>query len=486
MTRASGILLHITSLPNKYGLGCFSKEAYDFVDFLSATCQKYWQVLPINPTNDSLSPFQSPAVFAGSIKLIDVTQYLTQKELESLNIKPTKSKNSKTIHNQKIKALKYIFDRDFNKTDMSSFVKQNDFWLKDYAMFMALKDEYKGVDFRLFPKGLNTHEKQALEKFCSTHKKQIDFYTFVQFLFFTQWEKLKNYANNKGIKIIGDLSFYPANDSCDMWANSKEFCLDDSGNPTGIAGVPPDYFSKDGQLWGNAVYNIKNMQDNNFSWWVKRLKSSLKLFDLVRLDHFRGYESFWCCLPQSKTAKEGKWVKSFGVKLFDNLNQKSTPHFIAEDLGVITPEVEKLKQKLNFPGMKVFQFAFDGDEKNKYFPHNYENNCVAYLGTHDNNTFVGFLKEVPPNTLNQIKEYLGLDIHATYEEITNMALTVVSNSNADTTIFTMQDLMLLDESYRMNTPGTIKNNWLFTLPKNYKTNELIKKIKTLTIIAKRN
>ena len=485
MQRKCGLMLHITSLPNKYGFGCFSKEAFEFIDFLKKSGQHYWQVLPFNPTNESGSPFQCYSVFAGNPCFIDLTEFLTEEELSNLGVKPVKKIDFNQILKTRLTALKFIFERDFKNYSMEDFKKQNSFWLEDYATFMAIKDCYNGVDFTKFPDGLKKYDNKALQEFKTSHKNEIDFHIFIQFLFFKQWEKIKNYANENDIEIIGDIAFYPATDSSDIWAQREEFLLDKDCRPKLIAGVPPDYFSEDGQLWGNTVYNVEKMKENNFNWWVKRFEQANKFYDVVRLDHFRGFESFWVCSASAKTAKNGKWQKSFGEELFNELKKHKVPKFIAEDLGVITPKVKALMDKFSFPGMRVFQFAFDGNPKNLYFPHNYTQNSVAYIGTHDNNTFVGFLKEISPETLSQIKTFLCLPENSTYEQITDTLFSIMLNSLSQTVIFTVQDILYLDERYRMNTPGTEKDNWNFVLPKNKLTNKLAEQLRKLVIAANR-
>lgn len=485
MKRACGIMLHISSLPNKYGFGCFSKEAYEFVDFLKKSGQHYWQVLPFNPTNDSGSPFQSFSVFAGNPNFIDLTEFLSDKELEKLGFKLTKKIDFNKLSNLKINALKKIYKKFYNEEDVAEFCRQNSYWIEDYATFMALKDKFKNAELSSFPKEYKNYDTKTIAEFKEKNLRQINFYKFVQYIFMNQWSKLKRYANDNGIEIIGDIAFYPASDSCDVWSNRDEFCFDKDNNPTGIAGVPPDYFSEDGQLWGNPIYNVENMKKNNFTWWVKRFQQANKYYDVVRIDHFRGFESFWVCKPNATTAREGKWYKGFGYELFEELKKHKMPKFIAEDLGVITPKVKKLMDTFSLPGMKVFQFAFDGNQKNPYFPHNYPENCIAYIGTHDNNTLVGFLKEVPSEVLNQIKQYLSLPQDATYEKITDTLIAIMLNSRAQTVILSMQDLLYLDENYRMNIPGTSEGNWKFVIPKNIFSDTLSKTLLNLTISANR-
>ncbi len=485
MKRASGVMLHISSLPNKFGFGCFSKEAYDFVDFLKASGQHYWQVLPFNPTNESGSPFQCYSVFAGNPSLIDLTEFLTDDEIISLGIKKEKTVNFAKINQQRLTALKKIYRKHKNQDEIDAFRTKHKFWCDDYATFMVIKDEFKGVPYWKFPKPLRERKGEALEIYKTSNKDKIEFYIFVQMIFFKQWKKLKTYANENGIKIIGDMAFYPASDSSDVWANRESFCFDEKGDPTGVAGVPPDYFSEDGQLWGNPVYNVSFLKKNKYRWWTKRFEQAYRFYDVVRLDHFRGFESFWVIPPNDKTAKNGKWVKGLGYPLFKELKDKRVPEFIVEDLGIITPAVEKLIKKTGFPNMKVFQFAFDGNPKNAYFPHNYPKNCVAYLGTHDNNTYMGFLRQESPEVIAQVKNYLGQGNSATLTDIVDATMLILLNSLADLVVLTFQDLCYLDETYRMNTPGTVDNNWNFRCEQKFFTDELQKRLLTLTVNANR-
>lgn len=486
MQRASGVMLHISSLPNLHGFGTIGKEAFEFVDFLNECGFKYWQILPINPTNKSGSPFQSYSVFAGNISFIDLTPFLTKKEnnsfLEESKKFVTKKSNAfsefafcdeinfEEVYRTKLKYLKIIFDREFNKVNLENFKKQNSFWLEDYAIFCALKGKYN-VPYWKFPNSLGVYNKLTLEIFKKEHESIINFYVFIQYLFYTQWQKLKEYANSKDIKIFGDLAFYPAGDSCDVWANVNDFCFDKEGHPNGIAGVPPDYFSKEGQVWGSPVYNIKNMKKNGYKFWTNRIYHASKFFDAIRLDHFRGFESFWVVDSyKAGNAKSGKWIKGLGSDFFKVLDNNKIPILVAEDLGIITKGVKNLMIDTKIAGMKVFQFAFDGNPKNPYFPHNYNENCVAYLGTHDNNTFIGFLNnEVDSKTLKDIKNYLGQNEEADSKQICNMAFSVLLNSRANLVILTMQDILYLNSNYRMNTPATTHNNWCFRLNDNYNT-----------------
>ncbi|MBQ3047535.1 MAG: 4-alpha-glucanotransferase [Clostridia bacterium] len=485
MQRALGIMLHISSLPNKYGYGAFSKEAFCFVDFLNKSNVKYWQVLPLNPIMQSGSPFQSYSVFAGNSCFIDFEQFLSKEQLKKCGFKNSKKMDFDQINLSRKTALKIVFKKYFNENEIKDFCNKNSFWLDDYATFMAIKDVYKGVALQNFVNLLKVRDKTRLQKFKSEHKKIIDFYKFEQYLFFEQWNKLKEYANKNGVKIIGDLAFYPSTDSCDVWANRNDFCVDYNLQPKKLGGVPPDYFSKEGQIWGNPVYNIENMKADNYKWWQQRLEQTKQFFDVVRLDHFRGFDAFYEVDATKKDAKNGVWQKSFGDDLFGVLNKTKVPLFIAEDLGVITESVRQLMAKYNIPGMRVFQFAFDGNEKNLYFPHNYTDNCVCYLGTHDNNTFIGFLKEIPPQVLQTLKDYLRLPLESTYEQITKQSIKVLACSKANLCVLCMQDLLLLDEKSRMNIPGVAFKNWGFKITQKDLSPSLQQYIKQLTIISDR-
>ena len=488
MQRALGIMLHISSLPNKFGFGAFSKEAFSFVDFLKASNVKYWQVLPLNPIMKSGSPFQSYSVFAGNSCFIDFEQLLSLQELKNCGFKNLANIDFEKIYLTRKAALKLCFKKYFKSTqkDYINFCKNNKFWLEDYATFMTIKEVFCDVALQQFPKMLRERKKTELAKFKKDHKHIVDFYKYEQFLFFTQWQKLKDYAKQNDIQIIGDLAFYPSTDSCDVWANKNEFCVDSNFVPTKIGGVPPDFFSQEGQVWGNPVYNIQNMKQNKFEWWKKRFEQTKNFFDVVRLDHFRGFEAFYQIDAKTQDAKNGVWQKSFGKELFDNLDKQKVPQFIAEDLGIITQDVLNLMKQIKVPGMKVFQFAFDGNEKNPYFPHNYIDDCACYLGTHDNNTFVGFLKEVPANVLQQIKDYLRLPLESTYEQITKECTKLLVCSKANLCVLTMQDLLYLDEKSRMNIPGVAMGNWKFKINKNQLTKSLSNYIKELVILSGRN
>jgi len=485
MQRALGIMLHISSLPNKYGYGAFSEEAFCFVDFLKKSGVKYWQVLPLNPIMQSGSPFQSHSVFAGNSCFIDFEQFLSKEQLKKCGFKNSKKMNFKQICKSRQQALKIVFKMCFDEQKIKDFCLKNSFWLEDYATFMAIKDVFDGIAVQDFKDELKHRDKIKLEKFKQKYKKVVDFYKFEQFLFFSQWQKLKDYANKNGVQIIGDLAFYPSTDSCDVWANADEFFVDENLKPKMIGGVPPDYFSINGQVWGNPVYDIQKMKSNNYKWWQLRLEQTKQFFDVVRLDHFRGFESFYQIDATTQDAKTGTWQKSFGESLFKSLNKNKTPLFIAEDLGIITNEVTDLMKSCNIPGMRVFQFAFDGNEKNMYFPHNYIGNCVCYLGTHDNNTFVGFLKEISPQVLQTLKNYLRLPEEATYEQITKQSIHMLACSKADLCVLCMQDLLFLDEKSRMNIPGTAQGNWGYKLSQKDLSADLQNYIKKITIISDR-
>ena len=477
-TRASGVLMHIASLPSDNGIGNLGKEAYRFVDFLKDTNQTYWQILPICPTSFGDSPYQSFSTFAGNPYFIDLETlceqgYLKEEDYKDINW-------GEDIENVDYSIIYYKRNEVFNKlytnfsknipSDFSDFCEENDFWLKDFALFMAVKDSFGGVKYTEWDDGIRKREKSDLCYYEEKCKDRIEYYKMLQYFFFKQWYALKNYANESGIKIIGDLPIYVAEDSADVWSNPKCFKLDKDLKPIEVAGCPPDAFSSDGQLWGNPVYNWHYMKQTGYEWWIKRLQMSFKIYDVVRIDHFRGFEAYYCIKYGEKTAKKGKWRKGPDIAFWKFVKQKlGDLPVIAEDLGFLTPKVHKLLAKSGFPGMKVLQFAFDSREDNNYLPHNYTKNCVVYTGTHDNPTVVGWLRCTPQKTLNRAMDYLGV------ERISSLPQAMIKAtlaSNCDTAIIPMADWLKLGASGRINTPSTAHGNWTFRIGVDCLTAEL--------------
>ncbi len=465
--RSSGILMPIFSLPSPYGVGTLGKEAYAFVDFLQKAGQRYWQILPLNPTNYGDSPYQSFSAAAGNPYFIDLEKLvqeglLTKADLAGVDFgdDPGLVDYGKLYENR-LPVLRKAYARFTGGAAFDRFCKEEAGWLTDYALFMAIKDAHNGVSWREWAEPLRRRESEALRKAQEQYATDSRFYQFLQYLFYTQWHALKAYANDKGIEIIGDMPIYVADDSADVWAHTDQFDLDADLIPRVVAGCPPDAFSADGQLWGMPVYDWKAMAagDTPYAWWRQRLRQALTVYDMVRIDHFRGFESFYCIPYGAKDAKKGTWRKGPGMKLFRVLQEDLGEHMpiIAEDLGFLTPAVRKLLQQSGFPGMKVLQFAFDSREESDYLPHNYGKNCVVYTGTHDNDTVMGWVATADPADVRLARQYLHVDEN---EGFNWAMIRAAMASVADIAIFMMQDFMGLGSTGRINTPSTVGgNNW---------------------------
>lgn len=486
--RGSGIIMHITSLPGKYGIGTFGKEAYKFCDFLKKSKQKYWQILPLGPTSYGDSPYQSFSAFAGNPYLINLDMLKEENLLKKEDYEDKNFGHNPEVVNyglmftEKMSVLKTSFinfSKD-NHEDFERFKEEEKEWLDDYSLFMAIKYESNFKIWNSWDEKLKRRDKDEIEKYKDHLKEEIEYWKYLQYEFFKQWNKLKKYANENEIKIIGDIPIYVAEDSSDVWSNPKVFLLDENTlKPIFISGCPPDAFSEDGQLWGNPVYDWSYLDHTKYEWWKKRIKQSLKLYDVLRLDHFRGFESFWAVPNGEKTAKNGKWLKGPGMKLFNALSEQFEDlEIIAEDLGFLTEETVKLKDDTGFPGMKVLEFAFGGDSKNTYLPHNYDKNCVAYTGTHDNDTVRGWIETTGNKTeVEKAVKYLNL----TEEEGYNWGIIRgVWSSVADTSIGLMQDFLNLGNEARMNMPSTLNNNWSWRAKNDVFTDELANKIYRIT------
>lgn len=478
--RKAGILLPVSSLPNPYGIGSFGKEAYDFVDFLKEANQTYWQVLPICPTSFGDSPYSSPSTFAGNPYFIDL-DLLAEDNLLRAKDYVKISKNTKKIDYAYLYETRFLVLRkaysNFLKMiplDYASFVNNNYEWLHDYAIFMCLKDEHNGASFDKWEDKYKYYDVECLKEY---NEEKIGFYYFLQYEFNLQWGKLKKYANDKGISIIGDIPIYVAYDSADVWANAKLFKLDKNLKPTRVAGCPPDAFSKDGQLWGNPLYNYKLMKNDGYNWWIKRCKRAFELYDVVRLDHFRGFEAYWSIPAKDKTAKGGKWIKGPNYSIFKAIKKElGNKEFIAEDLGFLTEGVYKLVEKTGFPGMKVLEFAFDGNSSNEHLPANYSKNSVCYIGTHDNSPAKGWYENLKGKSLSDVDNVLGKN---SSDAVVNKLIEMAYESIANTVIIQMQDFLHLGREARINTPSTKLNNWVWRLDVNYQDDNLAKKVASL-------
>ena len=486
MKRSSGILMSITSLPNAYGIGTFGKEAYEFVDFLNKSGQSYWQVLPLNPTSFGDSPYQSPSAFAGNpyfidYELLERDNLLKRSDYEFIDFGCDEEIiDYEKIFKNKMKVLRIAFTNkdEIEAEDIKKFRKENEYWVEDYALYMALKYKFDLKSWQDWEKDIKTREKEKMTYYKNQLKEEIEYWIFLQFLFFKQWNNLKDYANRKGIKIIGDIPIYIAEDSADAWSNSEMFLLDDDRAPIVVSGVPPDGFSDEGQLWGNPIYNWDLLEERNFDWWIERFRMNLNIYDVIRIDHFRGFESYWQVKYGERTAVNGEWVKGPNVKFFEAVyNCLGNIPIIVEDLGYLTKEVLELRDKLGYPGMKILQFAFDSDENNDYLPHNYDRNCVSYTGTHDNNTVIGWIDNVDRRVLDFCSKYLGLNRDEGYNW---GMIRGVWASIADLSIAQLQDFLSIDSKGRMNVPSKVDGNWQWRLKKEQLTSDLAEKIYSLT------
>ncbi len=463
--RKSGILLHITSLPGPDGIGTLGKEAFQFVDFLENTGQKIWQILPLGPVGYGNSPYQCYSAFAGNPLLIDLDYVvreglLSKEDLEEKPASPLYRINFEQVEEWKYPLLKKAFE-NFTKSnrlqnEYHHFLNEHYWWLNDYALFMAAKGHFKNVIWTEWDTELKFRKENALDKYSTLLDEEIRFRKFMQFLFFRQWFRLKEYAHSKDVLILGDLPLYVSGDSVDVWSNTDIFRLDDNLNQIAMGGVPPDYFSETGQLWGNPVFNWERIEERNYDWWLARLHFNLNLFDQVRIDHFRGLEAYWSVPAGEKNAIKGEWVKSKGYELLKMFKkQVGDLPLVAEDLGVITEEVEQIRDKFNLPGMKVLHFAFGSDPADHNLPHNYLPHFIAYTGTHDNNTTYGWLRSLEGSEKKMVRRYLG----TTGKKAVRNAIELIWSSCASCAIIPMQDLLELNENYRLNTPGTAAGNW---------------------------
>lgn len=472
MERNSGILLHISSLPGADGIGSLGKEAFRFVDFLAKSHQKLWQILPLNPTGFGNSPYQCYSAFAGEPLFIDIDELVADHLLAKKSIVRPDFK-AKKVEFEKVEEWKMehfriafsTFTQNFDhyKDDYYTFMSHNSWWLDDYALFRSLKSKNKETVWNTWEKPLVIRDRQAIQDAFKELHPEIDFQRFLQFIFFRQWYKLKSYANLKGISIIGDIPLYVSLDSADVWANQDIFLLDEESQPTQVGGVPPDYFSETGQLWGNPVFDWERVAERDFDWWLARIHFNLRMFDQVRVDHFRGLESFWAVAAEAKTAVVGEWLPAKGYELFRKLKEQlGSMNIIAEDLGVITDEVERLRDDFGLPGMKILQFAFTSDATNENLPHNYSSNFVVYTGTHDNDTTLGWFKSIEKPERKVLRKYLN----GNGKELVREMVEYAWGSAARMAIIPMQDLLGLDSDARMNTPGTASGNWhwRFTWP----------------------
>ncbi|MGM9549071.1 MAG: 4-alpha-glucanotransferase [Faecousia sp.] len=479
--RESGILMHITSLPGPYGIGCMGKNAYDFVDFLSKAGQRYWQILPLTPTGYGNSPYQSFCACAGNHYMIDLDTLVADGLLKKKEIRGIPwGENPQWVdfgamYAHRMAVLKLAFQRFSPDESYEAFVTENRDWLADYSLFMALKDAYGGAPWLTWPEKLRLHDEEALAQKRRELSDEIGLQYFVQYEFDKQWKALRSYANSSGLRIIGDVPIYVPLDSADVWANPELYQLDENRRPKKVAGCPPDSFTADGQLWGNPIYDWQKMAETGYAWWIGRLKAAAKLYDVIRIDHFRGFESYWSVPAEDDTARNGVWVKGPGMDFIQAI-QKALPglDFIAEDLGFITPEVRKLQLDSGYPGMRVLEFAFDSREESDYMPHLYPVDSVCYTGTHDNVTLKQWFDEAAPEDVACAKAYLGLNKEEGY--IRGMIRGCMS-SVSRLCVVQMQDYLELGKEARMNFPGTLSSaNWTWRAKKGFASDKLAARI----------
>ena len=480
--------MHIASLPGKFGIGTFGKEAYEYVEFLYKSGMRYWQILPLGQTGYGDSPYQSFSAFAGNPYFIDFDILNDEGILSKAEyINENYGDNEEFIDYGILFNIKYIvlkrayenFKKSHNfllKEYFESFKEANNWWLDNYSLYMAVKGKFNLASWQEWDDDIKKRRPEAIELYRNELSDEIEFWSFIQFLFFKQWNELKSYANEKGIKIIGDMPIYVAEDSADVWSNPEAYLIyEETLKPISIAGCPPDAFSETGQLWGNPLYDWNYMEKTGYKWWIKRVEESLKLYDVVRIDHFRGFESYWEIPYGDTTAINGEWVKGPGIKLFNAIKESlGEINVIAEDLGFLTKEVKEFLEETGFPGMKVLQFAFDEREESNYLPHTYTNNCIAYTGTHDNDTFRGWFELTGNKSdVKYCKEYLAL----TEEEGYNWGfIRGAWASVADVSIALMQDFLNLGNETRVNFPSTLGENWKWRIKEGSYNTELADKI----------
>jgi 4-alpha-glucanotransferase len=483
MNRAAGVLLPITSLPSKYGIGCFSKSAYDFVDYLAGAGQTYWQILPLGPTSFGDSPYQSFSTYALnpyfiSLEALVEEGVLKQEECESADFgKRAGTVNYKKIYDARYPLLRLAYQRSRVSEDegFCRFTQENWWWLEDYALFMAVKDRFGGRPWTEWAEDIRLRWDNAMDYYRQELYFDIEFQKYLQYKAYSQWKDLREYANRRHIQIIGDIPIYVSMDSADAWANPELFQLDGDNVPSAVAGCPPDGFSATGQLWGNPLYNWDYHRSTGYQWWVTRLWYCFQLYDVVRIDHFRGFDEYYSIPYGEETALKGHWEKGPGMDLFRTVEEKLGWHrVIAEDLGYVTDTVRQLVKDSGFPGMKVLEFAFDSRDSgsaNDYLPHNYVENCVVYTGTHDNETLVGWLESILPQERQMARNYMW-DQYTPDKELYKSFIALAMRSSAATCIIPLQDYLGLDNSCRINQPSTVGKNWRWRVQKKQLTKAL--------------
>ena len=496
--RAAGILLPVSSLPSPYGIGSFSQSAKDFVDLLQRAGQTYWQILPLGPTGYGDSPYQAFSAFAGNPYFIDLDALVREGLLEKHEIEEADFGQSDPAHvnyqklyQNRLPLLGKACGRSHFEQEEAyqRFARENAYWLDDYALFMGIKNCLGGISWTQWPDALRMRDQKALEEMKESTAQEGRLFRFLQYKFMQQWQELKEYAHSKGVKIIGDIPIYVSLDSSDAWADYELFQFDEDHRAKAAAGCPPDAFSADGQMWGNPLYNWSYHEQTEYAWWKRRIAHCLKLYDVVRVDHFRGFDEYYSIPAGDATAAYGHWEKGPGMKLFEALRDvpgMKNDAIIAEDLGFLTDSVIRLVKDTGFPGMKVLEFAFDSrDTGNGYLPHTYTTNCIVYTGTHDNQTLCSWYGELTEEDRRLADDYMGFDESSTPQDRNRAFIRMAFESVADTCVIPVQDYLCLDESARMNHPSTLGNNWTWRMTQGQISEELVRRIRRITEITGR-
>ncbi len=490
--RSSGILLPISALPSKYGIGAFDKNAYEFIDQIKKAGMKYWQILPLGTTGYGDSPYQSFSAYAGNPYFIDLDDLLEKGLLKSGECEQAEISGHidevdyAQLYETRYQILRIAFSRfDCNDLQYQKFLNENKHWLPDFALFMAVKNENQGISWNLWEDGIRKREPSSLKHYREKCKKEMHFIQFMQYMFFSEWNILKAYANQKGVEIIGDIPIYVAYDSADTWTQPKLFRLNKNLEPLIVAGCPPDPFSETGQLWGNPIYDWKYHKETDYQWWAERMQATFALYDVVRVDHFRGFESFYQIPYGEETAQYGSWEKGPGEEFFFRLKEKLGPlNIIAEDLGYVTPSVIEMLHRTGFPGMKVLQFAFDSRESGEYSPETYEENSVVYTGTHDNDTLIGWYHSISVADRQKVRNYAKIKKMSDLDIAWKLIETAFA-TKSKLCVIPMQDFLGLDSSARMNTPSTLGGNWKWRMRSGDFSDEMCKKIRDYLMIYQR-
>ncbi len=494
--RTSGMLMPVSALPGPYGIGCFSKEAYQFVDMLKEAGQSRWQILPLGPTGYGDSPYQSFSAFAGNPYFIDLEKLiedglLTREECDEADFGDDETEiNYEKLYHTRFEVLRLAYERAkkagvLESRDYQTFVSRESDWLLDYALYMAVKNHFGGVSWDQWDEDIRLRKPEAVRHYSEMLQDEITFYEYQQYLFSVQWTALKAYANRSGIQIIGDIPIYVAFDSADTWAGPQMFQLDEKNRPIGVAGCPPDGFSATGQLWGNPLYDWEYHKTTGYEWWLRRISYCFRLYDILRIDHFRGFDEYYSIPYGDETAENGKWMPGPGMDLFRVIQKElGDLPIIAEDLGFLTDSVRQLLADSGYPGMKVLQFAFDSREDSDYLPHHYTNNCVVYTGTHDNDTLKGWFQSIARQ--DQFMSFLYLNNWYTPEEEIHWDfICMAMRSVADTCIIPVQDYLGLGSEARINTPSTLGGNWTWRMKSGAFTGKLTAKIRSITQLCAR-